>query len=297
MPVENAGVVDETAYYIISGRPTRADEKYDNNEVMTVSAGFDGTPDIEVADKASMLTASIDNRYDSDTYYVADIAFNGDGDIVAMYSFDGDMGETADTNAVMASLNADTVKAGGSLTLTVKTVNHETSKAYTLSAPYLYGDKDKKTVDGLTAADGGNASTTGNKTNINVARTVAAGTYAIDLRVNDAETVTVTFKVTAADPLAEVQIKSIAKKDAKNLTVVLDQELPKDATITLYWNNKENSSATTVEVDKAAFEANTYTVTATESDWDFTYENGKVMVEIKDADGNVLATATQEIKK
>ena len=199
MPVENAGVVDETAYYTIDGRPTRADEKYDNNEVMTVSAGFAGTPDIEVSDKASMLTASIDNRYDSDTYYVADIAFNGDGDIVAMYSFDGDMGETADTNAVMASLSADSVKAGGSLALTVKTVNNETSKAYTLSDPYLYGDKDKKAVAGLTAAAGGDASIAGDKTNINVARTVATGKYAIDVLVNKDVVATLTFEVTAAD--------------------------------------------------------------------------------------------------
>ena len=200
MLTANAGIADEAAYYTISARPTRADKKYDNNEVMTVSAGFDGTPKIEAADKASMLTASIDNRYDSDTYYVADIAFNGDGDIVAMYSFTDDMGETADTNTVMASLNADTVKAGGSLTLTVKTVNHETSKAYTLSAPYLYGDKDKKTVDGLTAAAaGGDASIAGHTTNIKVARTVATGKYAIDVKVGGDVVATLTFEVTKAD--------------------------------------------------------------------------------------------------
>ena len=116
-----------------------------------------------------------------------------------MYSFDGDMGETADTNAVMASLSADSVKAGGSLALTVKTVNNETSKAYTLSDPYLYGDKDKKAVAGLTAAAGGDASIAGDKTNINVARTVATGKYAIDVKVGGDVVATLTFEVTAAD--------------------------------------------------------------------------------------------------
>ena len=118
MPVDNAGIADDVAYYTIDSKPTRMDKTY-KNTFATVSAGFDGTPDIEVADKASMLTASIDNRYDSDTYYVADIAFNGDGDIVAMYSFTDDMGETEDKNTILLGKfgnndDADnsTIKAG-----------------------------------------------------------------------------------------------------------------------------------------------------------------------------------------
>ena len=94
MPIANVGIADEATYYTISARPTRADEDYSDLALLTVAAGFDGTPKIEAATKDDMNTASIDNRYTSDTYYVADIAFNGDGKIAAMFNFTDYMAET-----------------------------------------------------------------------------------------------------------------------------------------------------------------------------------------------------------
>ena len=212
MPVENSGIADDAAYYTIDSKPTRLDKNY-KNTLATVSAGFDGTPDIEVSDKASMLTSAIDNRYTSDTYYVADIAFNGDDEIVAMYNFTDDMGETEAKDAVLAALDATKMQAGkDTLTMTVKTVNGETSKAYTLSNVYLSGDKDKKAVNGLTAnKSSGNATVSGDTVTITADRTVAAGKYAVDVLVNGDIVTTLTFEVTAA----EAQTVDTAKGDGK----------------------------------------------------------------------------------
>ena len=117
MPEENSAVAEDAVYYTIDSTPTRMDGQYKNKEALTVSAGFDGTPDIEVADKAAMLTASIDNQYTSDTYYVADIAFKGD-EIVAMFHFDEDMGEKAGLSG-NATLDDATIAAGAKAEMTV----------------------------------------------------------------------------------------------------------------------------------------------------------------------------------
>ena len=199
MPINNAGIDDDAVYYTIDGRPTRADENYKNTQ-MVISSGFEATPDIEVSDKASMMTASIDNRYDSDTYYVADIAFNADGDIVAMYNYTDDMGETEAKDTVLASLDATKMQAGkGKLTMTVETVNGQAAQAYTLSDVYKADDSKKAKVEGFTVTND-NGDMTATDTNTIVAdRTVAADKYAIDVLVNKDVVATLTFEVTAAD--------------------------------------------------------------------------------------------------
>ena len=200
MPIDNAGIDDDAVYYTIDGRPTRADENYKNTQ-MVISSGFESTPDIEVSDKASMMTASIDNRYDSDTYYVADIAFNADGDIVAMYNYTDDMGETEARDTVLVEKDVKSIKAGSGekVTLTITAVNAQ-SAAYTISDVYASGDKDKKAVAGFSISDkNGTANATATET-ISADRTVAAGTYAVDVKVGD-KTQTITFEVTTADAL------------------------------------------------------------------------------------------------
>ena len=200
MPIDNAGIDDDAVYYTIDGRPTRADENYKNTQ-MVISSGFEATPDIEVSDKASMMTASIDNRYDSDTYYVADIAFNADGDIVAMYNYTDDMGETEARDTVLVEKDVKSIKAGSGekVTLTITAVNAQ-SAAYTISDVYASGDKDKKAVAGFSISNkNGTANATATET-ISADRTVAAGTYAVDVKVGD-KTQTITFEVTTADAL------------------------------------------------------------------------------------------------
>ena len=222
MPIDNAGIDDDAVYYTIDGRPTRADENYKNTQ-MAISSGFEATPDIEVSDKASMMTASIDNRYDSDTYYVADIAFNNaDGDIVAMYNYTDDMGETEARDTVLVEKDVKSIKAGSSdkVTLTITAVNAQ-SAAYTISDVYASGDKDKKAVAGFSISNkNGTANATATET-ISADRTVAAGTYAVDVKVGD-KTQTITFEVTAADAQT---VGSVAQGDvaatgkAVNVTV------------------------------------------------------------------------------
>ena len=220
MPVENSGIADDAAYYTIDSKPTRMDGQYKNNQLLTVSAGFDGTPDIEVSDKASMLTASIDNRYDSDTYYVADIAFNGDDEIVAMYNFTDDMGETEAKDTVLASLDATKMQAGkGQLTMTVETVNGQAAQAYTLSDVYKADDSKKAKVEGFTVTND-NGDMTATDTNTIVAdRTVAADKYAIDVLVNKDVVATLTFEVTEAD---EQKISDVEKGDVAASKTAVD---------------------------------------------------------------------------
>lgn len=222
MPIDNAGIDDDAVYYTIDGRPTRADENYKNTQ-MAISSGFEATPDIEVSDKASMMTASIDNRYDSDTYYVADIAFNADDDIVAMYNYTDDMGETEAKDTVLASLDATKMQAGkGKLTMTVKTVNGQAAQAYTLSDVYKADDSKKAKVEGFTVTND-NGDMTATDTNTIVAdRTVAADKYAIDVLVNKDVVATLTFEVTEADEqkISDVEKGDVAaSKTAVNVTV------------------------------------------------------------------------------
>ena len=222
MPIDNAGIDDDAVYYTIDGRPTRADENYKNTQ-MAISSGFEATPDIEVSDKASMMTASIDNRYDSDTYYVADIAFNADDDIVAMYNYTDDMGETEAKDTVLASLDATKMQAGkGKLTMTVKTVNGQAAQAYTLSDVYKADDSKKAKVEGFTVTND-NGDMTATDTNTIVAdRTVAADKYAIDVLVNKDVVATLTFEVTEADEqkISDGEKGDVAaSKTAVNVTV------------------------------------------------------------------------------
>ena len=204
MPIDNAGIDDDAVYYTIDGRPTRADENYKNTQ-MAISSGFEATPDIEVSDKASMMTASIDNRYDSDTYYVADIAFNADDDIVAMYNYTDDMGETEARDTLLTSWksNDSEVQADNkdSIALTLENVNGIKSTNYTLTGPYLASDSKKATVSGITlSGNDGNIGTSAEDITIKADRTVAAGTYAIDIKVGDTTT-TMKFTVVAGDAL------------------------------------------------------------------------------------------------
>ena len=71
------------------------------------------------------------------------------------------------------------------------------------------GYLEENPVSGMTAEQEQqlNQNTTPATLTINSTRAVAAGTYAIDLRVNNAETVTVTFKVTAADAQNVASVK------------------------------------------------------------------------------------------
>ena len=215
MPVTNAAVDDETVYYTIDGKPsineyaTGGNKKY-NNAAMLISDGFDGTPDIEVSDKASMMVSAIDNRYDSDTYFVSDIAFNNSGDIVAMYNYTDDMGEvlSKDFVGVTTDKTDNKIQAGtGAMTVTLKTVGGQQSSTVTVSPAYLKGDSKETPVSGITVSSiSVTATPSGATFTIQADRTVAAGTYVVELTTS-AGTQYLEFTVTAADAIELNSVK------------------------------------------------------------------------------------------
>ena len=212
MLTANAGIADEAAYYTISARPTRMDGDYKNTQ-MVVSAGFDGTPKIEAADKASMLTASIDNRYDSDTYYVADIAFNGDNDIAAMFSFTDDMGETEAKDTILIGSfgnnkdqNNSTIKAGeADQTIKVTVPNGQSLT----EGKIVVKDASGKEVSDPSVA------WNSHHLKLSATRAAAAGTYTVEVygrTQGSTDVVVATFKFTveAADALNVNTVKPMA---------------------------------------------------------------------------------------
>ena len=213
MPVTNAAVDDETVYYTIDGKPSineyaTGNKKY-NNAAMLISDGFDGTPDIEVSDKASMMTSSVRLDYNSDTYFVADIARKND-DIVAMYQYTDDLGEVASANVVSVTTDKtdNKIQAGtGAMTVNLKTVGGQQSSTVTVSSAYLKGDSKETPVDGITVSSSSVTATPAGATfTIQVDRTVAAGTYVVKLTTS-AGTQYLEFTVTAADAIELNSVK------------------------------------------------------------------------------------------
>ena len=213
MPVTNAAVDDETVYYTIDGKPSineyaTGNKKY-NNAAMLISDGFDGTPDIEVSDKASMMTSSVRLDYNSDTYFVADIARKND-DIVAMYQYTDDLGEVASANVVSVTTDKtdNKIQAGtGAMTVNLKTVGGQQSSTVTVSPAYLKGDSKETPVSGITVSSSSVTATPSGATfTIQADRTVAAGTYVVELTTS-AGTQYLEFTVTAADAIELNSVK------------------------------------------------------------------------------------------
>ena len=220
MPIENAGIADEVAYYMIDGRPTRMDGSYDDEQLMLVSAGFDGTPDIEVSDKASMMYSDIDLENDSDSYAVADVAFNADGDIVAMFAFDEYMTEVDDINGALVTEKTDRVVNPGAAAKTIADVDTLEKNAKVSDVTIKLDNKEVTNVKGALV---------GTKGNYTLGITADADAkisdkYTAEFTVGtgkDARTYFVKFEVKAADVVvptsdAKVEKAGIAKVDEQD---------------------------------------------------------------------------------
>ena len=94
-----ADFTSDATYYLIDGKPTKHGNVAYAGSKASVLDGFDGNPDIKVAEASDVRKSDIRNDGDSanDIYNVADVASkiddNGAGDIVAVYMYDDDMGE------------------------------------------------------------------------------------------------------------------------------------------------------------------------------------------------------------
>ena len=111
-----ADFTSDATYYLIDGKPTKHSGAYVGKA--SVVDGFDGNPDIKVAEASDVRKSDIRNDGDSanDIYNVADVASkiddNGAGDIVAVYMYDDDMGEKISIKGVSIALTANTITVG-----------------------------------------------------------------------------------------------------------------------------------------------------------------------------------------
>ena len=145
-----ADFTSDATYYLIDGKPTKHSGAYVGKA--SVVDGFDGNPDIKVAEASDVRKSDIRNDGDSanDIYNVADVASkiddNGAGDIVAVYMYDDDMGEKISIKGAKVELaNSGTITVGQeNLDVTVtlpQDENLDTSKVYVQVV-----DKDGKVV-------------------------------------------------------------------------------------------------------------------------------------------------------
>ena len=100
LKVDDKDLADEVDYYTIDGRPTTHADKYEDVTLAIVN-GFDGTPNIAAETDSNLVESYINNKFDdADNYYVADLAYKIDGDIVAAFAFEDTLGEvSAEKNA------------------------------------------------------------------------------------------------------------------------------------------------------------------------------------------------------
>ena len=197
--VSDLDLAKDVQYYSISGRPTRHDDKYDN-QMLAVTNGFDGTPSIKAQSDSILINSYINDKFDTaDTYQVADLARKIGGDIVAAFAFDGTLGEV---DKAVSNLGDQTMKAGESKTLTVTAPAGQTVTAV----------KDVKvnggSVNGITA----NAQST-NEIKIDLTREVAAGKYTVSYTYTiDGKDYNGSFVLTveAADALKVNTVKPMA---------------------------------------------------------------------------------------
>ena len=218
-------IIDETEFYTIDGTPSIEGNKSYTNHKMSIVDGFEDELanykndelkstklNEDEVDYSVVVSSYVNNKHnDVDEYYVVDVVTKNhnatatDVDVEAVFAYDDTLEEVEAQNTVLVGSIAD-FKAGTTATTNITSVAGQTQDNVVIAnQPYVAGDKEKKAVSGLTAQL--NQNTTPATLTINSTRAVAAGTYAIDLRVNNAETVTVTFKVTAADAQNVASVK------------------------------------------------------------------------------------------
>ncbi len=97
LPAQSAGYADDAKFYQIDSAPTRHDKNYEGTR-LTVNAGFNDIEnrDIKAIEKMDVAAVDFNNKNTKNVYEVADLAFNSDNDLVAVFSFKNDMDEKAD---------------------------------------------------------------------------------------------------------------------------------------------------------------------------------------------------------
>ena len=304
LKVEDKDLADEVDYYTIDGRPTTHDDKYEDVTLAIVN-GFDGTPDITAATDSNLVESYINNKFDdADTYYVADLAYKIDGDIVAAYAFEDSLGEVEATNgAIVAPVKDAALKAGES----DKKIADVTLYDASATVSNVTIKKDGVVVTNV------QGKVTSNELQVSADSDAAVGTdYTAEFTVGtgkDARTYTVKFAVEAATVAVPTTTKGEVTKG-----VASAQSVPAKATVTFkqgsvaandewtIWVNGDKvthtATTTTVNDEVAAFAKELNNIlpglTATESanKIELTYTKGALTVESNDQE--ITAETTQD---
>ncbi len=304
LKVEDKDLADEVDYYTIDGRPTTHADKYEDVTLAIVN-GFDGTPDIAAKTDSNLVESYINNKFDdADNYYVADLAYKIDGDIVAAYAFEDSLGEVEATNgAIVAPVKDAALKAGES----DKKIADVTLYDASATVSNVTIKKDGVVVTNV------QGKVTSNELQVSADSDAAVGTdYTAEFTVGtgkDARTYTVKFAVEAATVAVPTTTKGEVTKG-----VASAQSVPAKATVTFKQSSVAASDEWTIWVngDKVTHTATTTTVndevaafakelnnilpglTATESanKIELTYTKGALTVESNDQE--ITAETTQD---
>ena len=228
-----ADFASDATYYLIDGKPTKHGNVAYAGSKASVLDGFDGNPDIKAAEASDVRKSDIRNDGDSanDIYNVADVASkiddNGAGDIVAVYMYDGDMGEKIglDENnksqVVITGGNSVVVGNQTEITVTLPTDDKNLGEAY-VEVVKTENNKETVVVEKVTVKNG-------EKYNLDTSK-LAVGDYKIKLygyNVSDKtyevlkeEKLTIKDKAAATTvEFVDVNGKPVAKPDVNAKTL------------------------------------------------------------------------------
>ena len=158
-----ADFTSDATYYLIDGKPTKHGNVAYAGSKASVVDGFDGNPDIKAAEASDVRKSDIRNDGDSanDIYNVADVASKiddkGEGDIVAVYMYDDDMGEKIglkDGAAVAITGGSVVVGNQTEITVTLPTDDKNLGDAYVEVVKTDADGKETVVVEKVTVKNG-----------------------------------------------------------------------------------------------------------------------------------------------
>lgn len=158
-----ADFTSDATYYLIDGKPTKHGNVAYAGSKASVVDGFDGNPDIKAAEASDVRKSDIRNDGDSanDIYNVADVASKiddkGEGDIVAVYMYDDDMGEKIGLKAGAAvAITGGSVVVGNQteITVTLPTDDKNLGDAYVEVVKTDADGKETVVVEKVTVKNG-----------------------------------------------------------------------------------------------------------------------------------------------
>jgi len=236
LKVDDKDLADEVDYYTIDGRPTTHADKYEDVTLAIVN-GFDGTPNIAAETDSNLVESYINNKFDdADNYYVADLAYKIDGDIVAAFAFEDTLGE------VSAEKNAKAIPSVPKLTFATPDAANQT---------FSWTEIGGADVDKVTSSDDTIASVSfnGNTATVDAKK---AGKVVIELFDGDTKVGQVEVVVEdAAIPTYETKVVKEGK-DASNTATITVKSGIKTGTTNVAFDGKAVDFNTTTDAATTA---------------------------------------------